>query len=124
MSTDDQVDAESLVGLLAAAENGQDAPDRLLEQIGTDASAPLEPDAQAHFARPKGNGAALALVDRDEDGEAAEETDPFTASAEDVAAEETRGKAELFAWADSALGLDEAELELALDAAVKRFGRS
>jgi putative DNA primase/helicase len=47
--------------------------------------------------------------------------DPFTGSAEDVAAEETRKKIELFEWADSVLGLDEAELELALGVAVKRF---
>jgi putative DNA primase/helicase len=47
--------------------------------------------------------------------------DPFAGSAEDVAAEETRKKIELFEWADSVLGLDEAELELALESAAKRF---
>jgi putative DNA primase/helicase len=54
---------------------------------------------------------------------AGEDRDPFADSAEDIAAEETREKAELFAWADSVLGLGEAELELALTAAVKRFGK-
>jgi|SRR5450432_4013916 transcriptional regulator with XRE-family HTH domain len=47
--------------------------------------------------------------------------DPFAESAEDVAAEETRDKVLLFAWADSVLGLSEAELELELDRATKRF---
>jgi hypothetical protein len=50
--------------------------------------------------------------------------DPFTGSAEDVAAEETREKVELFKWADSVLELDEAELELALDSAAKRFKKT
>jgi hypothetical protein len=50
--------------------------------------------------------------------------DPFGESAEDIAAEETRDKAALFAWADSLLGMSEAELELELDLAAKRFGRS
>jgi hypothetical protein len=47
--------------------------------------------------------------------------DPFAESAEDVAADETRDKVALFAWADSVLGLSEAELELELDRATKRF---
>jgi putative DNA primase/helicase len=47
--------------------------------------------------------------------------DPFTGSAEDVAAEETIKKVELFEWADSVLGLDEAELEFALESAAQRF---
>ena len=54
----------------------------------------------------------------------AEEADPFAANAEDVDAEETRQKNELFAWADDVLDLGAAELELALEAAVKRFGRT
>ena len=56
-----------------------------------------------------------------ESGEATAEQDAFAGSAEDVAAEETRRKIELFAWADSVLGLNEADLELALDDAVKHF---
>src|SRR3954447_20558012 len=44
--------------------------------------------------------------------DAAEGSDPFMGSAEEVTAGETRAKAELFAWADNVLGLDEAELEL------------
>jgi hypothetical protein len=36
-------------------------------------------------------------------GERSDEQDPFAGSAEDVAAEETRRKVELFAWADSVL---------------------
>src|SRR5262245_24048484 len=54
--------------------------------------------------------------------EGAAESDPFAGSAEDHAANETRRKIELFEWADSVLGLNETELELALDDAVKRFG--
>lgn len=49
--------------------------------------------------------------------------DPFDESAEDVAADETRDKILLFAWADSVLGLSEAEFELELDQAAKRFKR-
>jgi uncharacterized protein (DUF927 family) len=56
--------------------------------------------------------------------EGAAESDPFEGNAEDHAAEETRRKIELFEWADSVLGLDEAELELALDDAVKHFKKS
>ena len=56
-----------------------------------------------------------------ESSEAAAEKDAFGGSADDVAAEETRRKIELFAWADSILRLTEAEVELELDAAVKRF---
>jgi putative DNA primase/helicase len=52
------------------------------------------------------------------------EKDAFAGSAEEVAAEETRRKSELFAWADSVLGLNEADLELALEDAVKRFKRT
>ena len=52
------------------------------------------------------------------------EQDAFAGNAEDVAAEETRRKIELFAWADSVLGLNEADLELALEDAVKRFKRT
>jgi hypothetical protein len=68
----------------------------------------------------------LTLVTIDGGGEAeseegAAESDPFEGNAEDHAAEETRRKIELFNWADSVLDLGEAELELALDDAVKRF---
>ena len=49
------------------------------------------------------------------------EQDAFAGSAEEVAAEETRRKIELFAWADSVLRLNETDLELELDAAVKHF---
>ena len=55
--------------------------------------------------------------------ERSEEQDPFAGGAEDIAADETRQKMELFAWADSVLGLSEADLELALEDAVKRFKR-
>ena len=65
------------------------------------------------------NGSAEA-----ESNEGAAESDPFAGSAEDHAAKETRQKSELFDWADSVLGLNETELELALDDAVKRFGMS
>jgi putative DNA primase/helicase len=50
--------------------------------------------------------------------------DPFAESAEDVAAEETRDKVDLFEWADSVLGLSDAEFELELDQASKRFKRT
>jgi putative DNA primase/helicase len=50
--------------------------------------------------------------------------DPFAESAEDVSADETREKAMLFAWADSVLGLSDAEFELELDQASKRFKRT
>jgi putative DNA primase/helicase len=59
-----------------------------------------------------------------ESGERSYEQDPFAGSAEDVAADETRRKVELFKWADSVLGLSEADLELALDDAVKFFKMS
>jgi len=50
--------------------------------------------------------------------------DPFAESAEDVAADETRDKVALFAWADRVLGLSDAEFELELDQASKRFKRT
>ena len=56
-----------------------------------------------------------------ESGEATAEQDAFAGSAEEVAAEETRRKIELFDWADSVLELNEADLELALEDAVKHF---
>ena len=56
-----------------------------------------------------------------ESGEGANETDAFAGNAEEVAADETRRKIELFAWADGVLRLSEAELELALDEAAKHF---
>jgi hypothetical protein len=56
--------------------------------------------------------------------EGAGESDPFTGNAEDHAAEETRRRIELVEWVDSVLGLNGTELELALDDAVKRFGKS
>ena len=59
-----------------------------------------------------------------ESGERPDEQDPFAGSAQDVAADETRRKVELFDWADSVLGLSGADLELALDDAVKRFEMS
>ena len=51
----------------------------------------------------------------------AEEPDPFADNADDVGTEETRQKLELFAWADSVVDLPASELELALEAAAKRF---
>jgi hypothetical protein len=54
-------------------------------------------------------------------GECTDERDLFAGSAEDVAADETRRRVELFAWADNMFGLSGADLELALDDAVKRF---
>jgi putative DNA primase/helicase len=60
-------------------------------------------------------------VDDDAEAESGDEQDPFAGGAEDIAAEETRRKIELFAWADGALELNETDLELALDDAVKRF---
>jgi putative DNA primase/helicase len=67
-----------------------------------------------------------AIVDGDEAerGQSTAESDPFAGSAEDVSAEETKRKIELFAWADSVLRLTEAEVELKLDAAVKHFKMS
>ena len=56
-----------------------------------------------------------------ESGEATAEPDAFAGNAEDIAADETRRKIELFAWADSVLELNEADLELALDGAAKHF---
>ena len=57
----------------------------------------------------------------DDGADAEGEQDAFADNAEEVAAEETRRKIELFAWADSVLGLNEADLELELDDAVKDF---
>ena len=56
-----------------------------------------------------------------ESSERSDEQDPFAGGAEDIAADETRQKIELFVWADGVLGLNDADLELALDAAAKRF---
>jgi putative DNA primase/helicase len=63
-------------------------------------------------------------IDADADAESNKpiaEPDPFGGSAEDLAAEETRQKVELFGWADNVLGLNETEREVALEDAVKRF---
>jgi hypothetical protein len=62
-----------------------------------------------------------AMNDAAESGKDSHEQDPFAGSAEDIAADETRRKIELFAWADSVLELNETDLELALQNAVKRF---
>jgi hypothetical protein len=59
--------------------------------------------------------AAVPSICPANDDDADAEQDAFTGSAEDVAAEETRRKIELFAWADGVLGLNEADLELALE---------
>jgi putative DNA primase/helicase len=58
------------------------------------------------------------------DRETTSEPDAFDGSAEDVAAEETRSKIELFNWADGALGLNEADMELALADAVRDFKKT
>src|SRR6516165_10351735 len=70
---------------------------------------------------------SLATIDGCDEAESAQgvaESDAFAGNAEEHAAKETRWKTELFQWADSVLGLDGAELELALDDAVKRFKTS
>jgi hypothetical protein len=59
-----------------------------------------------------------------EDRESTVEPDAFEGNAEDVAAEETRSKIELFKWADRVLGLNEAEVELALDDGEKSFKKT
>jgi putative DNA primase/helicase len=59
-----------------------------------------------------------------ESGEHSDEQDPFGGSAADVAADETRRKIELFAWADGVLELNDAGLEFALEEAVKRFKKT
>jgi uncharacterized protein (DUF927 family) len=56
-----------------------------------------------------------------ESSEPTVKSDPFGGRAEDVAAKETKNKTELFEWADGVIGLNAADLELALDDAVKRF---
>jgi putative DNA primase/helicase len=71
---------------------------------------------------PDGGSLAIDGSAENERKEAADESDPFAGNAEDHAAKETKHKTELFEWADSVLGLNETELELALDDAVKRFG--
>src|SRR6516225_11164042 len=73
-------------------------------------------EVEAASILPAVNGSAQA------ESNSAAESDSFAGSAEDHAAKETRRKIELFEWADSVLGLNETELELALDDAVKRFG--
>lgn len=79
-----------------------DRPDHSVDGVEAPPFCPLELPS---------NGGSNAGKDRD----------PFAETAEDIAAEETREKAQLFAWADSVLGLSEAELELEIAAAVKRF---
>jgi uncharacterized protein (DUF927 family) len=79
---------------------------------------------------PANREATSILVAIDDNAEAesnegaTESDDPFAGNAEEHAANETRRKIELFEWAESVLGLDEAELELALHDAMKRFGMS
>jgi putative DNA primase/helicase len=73
---------------------------------------------------PDGGLLAIDGSAENEREEAADEPDPFAGSAEDLAAEETKLKVELFEWADSVLGLNETDLERALDDAVKRFKMS
>jgi hypothetical protein len=53
-----------------------------------------------------------------ESGGRSDGQDPFADNAEDIAADETRQKIELFAWADGVIGLNEVDLELALDEAI------
>jgi hypothetical protein len=62
-----------------------------------------------------------AINDEAESGKDSHEQDPFAGSAEDIAADETRRKSELYAWANSVRGLQEFDLELALQDAEKRF---
>jgi hypothetical protein len=75
------------------------------------------------FRESPGSGLEEDAVNHEaESNEGAAQSDPFAGSAEDYAAKETKFKSELSEWADSVLDLSETELELALDAAVKRFG--
>jgi len=79
----------------------------------------LENAAEAVDAPP---GPVSALLAPAPECDTAEEADPFMGSAEEVSANETQEKAELFAWADAVLGLSEAELALEIVEAAKRFG--
>src|SRR5437870_2703512 len=94
----------------AASDGFRESPDSGLEEEA------VNHEVEAASILPAIDGSAEA-----ESNEAGAESDPFAGSAEELAAKETRRKSELFGWADSVLGLNETELELALDAAVKRF---
>jgi hypothetical protein len=95
----------------SGSDGSRESPDSGLEEEA------VNHEVEAASILPAVNGSAQA-----ESNEGAAESDSFAGSAEDLAAEETRLKVELFEWADSVLGLNETELELALDDAVKRFG--
>jgi len=84
--------------------------ERLVEVLGRYGLLPESPGGD-----PTGAAGCHAIV-------GSSSADPFGRNAEDVAAEETREKAELFAWADATNRLSGADLELELDAATKRFG--
>ena len=87
----------------------------------------MEPpyDEKEAAAAPAGVPSICPAIDDGAEDESSEgataEQDAFAVSAEEVAADETRRKSELFAWADSVLGLNEADLELALAGAMKHF---
>ena len=83
-----------------------------------------EEEAVNHEVETASNLPAITGSAEAESNEGAAESDPFAGTAQDHAAKETRRKIELFKWADSVLDLNETELELALDDAVKRFGMS
>src|SRR4051794_1536005 len=121
MSTDNRVTVENLIKSINADEDCDDVIDRSVEQTAADLGELFKPDAHDRLFESERNGAALVEAVL-EGGEATAEADPFAGRTEDVGAEETRRKAELFNWADGVLGLGQAELELALEAAVKRFG--
>src|SRR4051812_10526531 len=118
------IDTETLSSILIGITWTDTAPwlaiqDRLLQVLRYDR---LEDSATGEPSSPPIGSHTLPMVPGA--GEIAGDPDPFAGCADNVAADESREKAELFGWADSVLDLSESELELALEAAMKRFGRA
>jgi putative DNA primase/helicase len=84
----------------------------------------LEEEAVTHEVEAPSISPAIDGGAEAESSKPAAEVDPFAGSAEDLAADDTRRNVELFGWADSVLGLNGADLELALDEAVKHFEKT
>src|SRR3954465_7127027 len=114
------IDTETLSSILIGITWTDNAPwlaiqDRLLQVLHR--YDRLEDSATGEPSSPPEGSNTLPMVPGA--GEIAGDADPFAGCADNVAADESREKAELFGWADSVLDLSESELGIALNAAVK-----
>ena len=120
LATELGLSSSSFAGMLNATDNSLEAwialrGDSIIEVLGRYGMLP-EDAAIKEQSPPVPPGTVLIPWGTDKANE-----NPFADNAEDIAADETRDKIELFAWADGVLGLSEAELELEIDRAAKRF---